>query len=51
MLDEEIWQIEVRTPSVSWSTIDIDFERALGESEKRGDIVVVIELEAAPYLA
>lgn len=36
---------------MSWSTTDIDFERALGESVKRGDIVVVIELEAAPYLA
>ncbi len=43
MLDEEIWQIEVRTPSVSWSTVDIDFERALGESVKRGDIVVAME--------
>lgn len=30
------------TPSVSFSVVDIDFERALGEVVKRGDMVVVV---------
>jgi len=38
---EEIRKAKGRTPFVSRSAADIDFERALGESVKRGDIVIV----------
>jgi len=38
---EEIRKASRRTPYVSRSAADIDFERALGESVKRGDIVIV----------